>query len=147
MPLVRWDRIADLAPARAYDGSGETLLLVDDDGGLRSVMRRVLRHDGYRVIEARDGLEALERLQAEPAIALVLSDVAMPRLDGLALCARVARLRPGLPVLLLSGAFPDALPAGGVLDLPLDFLEKPFLPTTLRAKVRRLLGRAREARA
>lgn len=147
MPLVRWDRIADHAPVHAYGGSGETVLLVEDDVDLRSVMRRMLRYDGYRVLEARDGLVALEKLEAEPAIALVLTDVAMPRLDGLGLCARVARLRPGLPVLLLSGAFPDALPAGGVLDLPLDFLEKPFLPTTLRAKVRRLLGVAREARA
>jgi two-component system response regulator MprA len=147
MSLVRWDRFADAAPRKPYGGTGETLLLVDDEPGVRSLMRRVLRYDGYRVLEARDGVEALERLEVDPSIALVLSDVAMPRLDGLALCARVARRRPGLPVLLLSGSFPDALPAGGILDLPIDFLAKPFLPTTLRAKVRRLLGVAREARA
>ncbi len=147
MSLVRWDRFAYSAPRQPYGGAGETLLLVDDEASLRSLMRRVLRYDGYRVLEARDGIEALEKLEADPSVALVLTDVAMPRLDGLALCARVTRRRPGLPVLLLSGSFPDALPAGGILDLPIDFLEKPFLPTTLRSKVRRLLGLAREARA
>ena len=77
------------------------LRVVDDDPALARTLRRALGVEGYRVDTAQDGLEALQRLSADPFDALVL-DVSMPRLDGLALCRLLRERRDRIPVLMLT---------------------------------------------
>jgi len=120
-----------------------TILLVEDESGLRRLMSKLLEKQGYRVLEAKDGKEALSICQESLAhIDLVVTDYAMPRMTGLQLKEKVMALRPSMKFLLISGY------AEGVLeDRPQqslnggDFLEKPFLPEELARKVREILGR------
>jgi two-component system, cell cycle sensor histidine kinase and response regulator CckA len=120
-----------------------TILLVEDESGLRKLMSKVLEKQGYRVLETRDGEEALSICQDNLAhIDLVVTDYAMPRMTGLQLKEKVLALRPGMKFLLISGyaegvveANPHTLNGG-------DFLEKPFLPEELARKVREILGRS-----
>ncbi|MBA2627098.1 MAG: response regulator [Gemmatimonadales bacterium] len=111
-----------------------TILVVDDDPLLRELAARVLRRGGYVVIEAADGLEALAHCKGTGLIDLVVTDVRMPRLDGLRMAAACGAHRPNLPFLFMSG---DADPA--TLSGPL--LAKPFGPAKLAATVRELLTR------
>jgi two-component system cell cycle sensor histidine kinase/response regulator CckA len=88
----------------------ETILLAEDDPGVRMLIASILSRRGYRVIEAIDGREALARCEGttEP-IALLVTDVVMPGLGGAQLAERVAELRPGIKVLLLSGYTEDSV--------------------------------------
>ena len=120
-----------------------TILLVEDESGLRKLMSKVLEKQGYRVLEAKDGEEALSICQENLAhIDLVVTDYAMPRMTGLQLKEKVMALRPSMKFLLISG-----YAEGVVDDSPQqslnggDFLEKPFLPEELARKVREMLSR------
>ncbi|MFI5229862.1 MAG: ATP-binding protein [Gemmatimonadales bacterium] len=126
----------------------ETVLLVEDDAVVRKMTARVLRRAGYVVIEASDGLEAL-RMCSDPEtqFSLVLSDMVMPALGGRDLATHVARLRPGVPTLLMSGYTRDAMVHSAEMSATESFIEKPFTPDTLAAKVRDVLDRAAAARA
>jgi len=109
---------------------------VDDDDALRRVTGRILRRDGYSVLEARDGAGALAIVRAGLLIDAVLSDITMPgEMDGLALTAELGRLRPGSPLILMSGA--DV--SGDGSDVL--FLAKPFSPSSLLAIVKHALRR------
>jgi CheY-like chemotaxis protein len=112
-----------------------TVLIVDDEAVVRSLMARVLEDQGYRVIRAPDGLVAWELLQrATGSIDAVVVDVVMPRMDGLELARRLAAL-PKAPPLVMTSAYPYNR---AVLDHP--FLPKPFLPEQLVRMVGRVLG-------
>ena len=105
---------------------------------MRRVAASALERAGYRVVEAADGAEALEQLEARGReIQLAILDLAMPRLDGLATLDGLRKRQPGLPALLMSGRFPAelAVPAG------VELLAKPFEPGELTARVRALLDR------
>jgi CheY-like chemotaxis protein len=120
------------------------VLLVEDEEHLRALLSGVLRTAGYRVLEAENGVAALETA-AEWAgeIHLLLTDVVMPEMGGQELAERITALRPEVVVLYMSGytAEPE-LVAAGRTD---RFLQKPFTPAALAARVRELLdGRARE---
>jgi CheY-like chemotaxis protein len=110
-----------------------TVLVVDDEEALRRYMGRVMADDGYRVLVAGNGLEALTLLETgAPGIHLVITDVSMPMMTGPEMAARIAtRLHPP-PVLFVSGG-------QGHADLPGPLLKKPFLPDDLRTLVRWLL--------
>ncbi|MEZ4387311.1 MAG: response regulator [Candidatus Krumholzibacteriia bacterium] len=131
---------------RVEDGCG-TILLVEDDADAGALMARVLRHGGYTVLEARDGMAALELLHVTPldVIDLLVSDVVMPNIGGLELAQTLRQRRPDLPVLLATGYAEDAAireHRGRDYD---DLLQKPFSPTDLRARVRALLDARRDA--
>ena len=116
----------------------ETVLLVEDEPPVRRVALRTLRAQGYRVLEASDGDEALARaLSHTGPIHLLVTDVVMPRMGGIELAQRLRALRPETRVLHVSGYVEpsrwDAPAAGGA------FLQKPFLPDTLARKVREVL--------
>jgi CheY-like chemotaxis protein len=109
-----------------------TVLVVEDDRALRALMVRTLSAKGYRVLEASDGIEALERLAADPEIELVVTDIVMPRMNGVELAQQLAasaRTR-----LLFVSAFGE-----DYTELPGTLLEKPFSQAALIAQVERLL--------
>src|SRR6266481_6211974 len=120
------------------------ILLAEDEDEVRALTREVLERQGYRVLEASDGLEALRRYEAEgDRIDLVLSDVVMPRMSGRELVDRVRAIRPDMRVLYMSGYTEDAIVRHGVRDASTVLLGKPFAPADLLAKIREVLDRVR----
>jgi CheY-like chemotaxis protein len=119
------------------EGSGVTVLLVEDDLATREVTRRVLTRGGYTVVEATNGIEGLEALESDTTLVnVVLTDVMMPLMGGGELSKRIAELYPDLPVLLMSGyADVDAIGASA-FDRSRQFLEKPFTAAALLSFVR-----------
>ena len=121
-----------------------TILLVEDEPGLRKLMKNVLEKQGYRVLENKDGQEALSACQDNlEHIDLVVTDYAMPRMTGLQLKEKLIALRPGIKFLLISGYAEGIVENSLQWDFEgLDFLEKPFLPEELARKVREILSRS-----
>jgi len=118
----------------------QTVLVVEDESALRKLMTKVLEGAGFQVVEAKDGEQAVETCKswAEP-IDMVVSDLAMPKLNGLQLKEIVVGLRPTVKFLLISGYAEDVVEDPTILRTNTDFLEKPFLPDELVLKVRQLL--------
>jgi PAS domain S-box-containing protein len=122
----------------------ETILLVEDEEDVRGLAREVLERQGYTVLEAGDGVQALQRCESEgDRIDLILTDVVMPRMSGRELVDRVRVTRPALPVLYMSGYTEDAILRHGVRDSSMLLLSKPFSPDDLTRKVREVLDRPR----
>jgi two-component system, cell cycle sensor histidine kinase and response regulator CckA len=121
----------------------ETVLLVEDEEVVRLLAREILRMNGYTVLEARDGREALLLSEAHPGpIHLMLTDVVMPKMSGRELAERLVPKRPGTRVLYMSGYTDDAIVRHGVLEDGIAFLQKPFTARTLALKVRDVLDSA-----
>ena len=123
-------------------GDASTILLVDDEESVQKLLTYPLERDGYRVVQARDGDEALARFDAEN-IDLVVLDVMLPKLDGLEVCKRL-RTTSAVPIIMLT-ARDDELDK--VLGLELgadDYITKPFSIREFRSRVRALLRRARQ---
>ncbi|OQY31501.1 MAG: hypothetical protein B6243_08465 [Anaerolineaceae bacterium 4572_5.2] len=118
----------------------ETLLVVEDDSVIREMTVGILRQYGYTVLEAADGLQALQSLEAHCAkVDLLLTDVVMPRMDGKTLADRARQSCPKIKILFTSGYPGDTIARHGVLDSGLAFMQKPFSPTTLLKKIRAVL--------
>jgi PAS domain S-box-containing protein len=131
---------ASSAPRAAPSGGSETILLVEDDEGVRTFARQILERAGYTLLEARDGNEALvigER-HAGP-IALMLTDVVMPGKRGREVAQCLAAIRPDTRVLYMSGYTDNAIGNHGILDPGTAFLSKPFTADALMHKVREVL--------
>lgn len=130
------------APMTAPTGEGSRILVADDDEQMRRLLKLVLEREGHFVVEARDGLDALDQIESHPPD-LVLLDVDMPRLDGFGVLSELrARVHTAsLPVVMLTGRLESE---GEALDLGAqDFLAKPVQPNSLKARVRAVLRRAR----
>jgi two-component system cell cycle sensor histidine kinase/response regulator CckA len=128
----------DFTPYSLPKGS-ETILVAEDNETLRTLLQIALSSCGYTVLAGASGPEALALAgrHGEP-IALLISDVVMPGMDGPELARRLAAIRPRLQVLLLSGYGPD----DALLDSGIHFLQKPFRPSVLVATVREILDLA-----
>lgn len=123
----------------------ETILLVEDEPEVRSLVERVLKMQGYTVLVAANAAEALrvsQRFRGE--IAIMVSDVVMPGISGKQLADRLAASRPETKVLFMSGYTVDAIVHHGILDPGVAFLQKPFTPQALSRKVREVLDAAPE---
>jgi two-component system, cell cycle sensor histidine kinase and response regulator CckA len=134
--------LAELPPADAVlsPRGAETILIVEDEGAVRRMAARVLAAQGYAILEAENGAEALEVLaRGERPIDLVLTDVVMPMVNGRELGERLAVERPGLRVLFMSGYADDDIVRRGLLPPDSPFLQKPFMPGDLSRKVREVL--------
>jgi CheY-like chemotaxis protein len=143
------------APEFGIPRGEETILVVDDDAGVRRAATIVLERHGYRVLCAGSAAEALELASREPVIHLLVTDVVLPRTDGPAsgsahtgglaggpaLASALARVKPGVQVLFMSGHTDGVLEAYGI-DETADLLQKGFLPAELACAVRRALNRA-----
>jgi two-component system cell cycle sensor histidine kinase/response regulator CckA len=118
------------------------VLVVDDESMVRTLVRRMLEPGMYSVVEAEDGESALRLIErGQPAIDLVLTDLVMPGIDGSDIIAVLARHRPDLPVICMSGF---ASVAASRLTVP--FIPKPFSLESLRAGLEPMLARGRELR-
>jgi CheY-like chemotaxis protein len=119
----------------------ETILLVEDEDAVRSLAAKVLRGRGYAVLEARLGPEALRIAAGHQApIHLLLTDVVMPEYSGAELAKKLTGSRPDLRVLYMSGYTDEAIIHHGVLSANIAYLQKPFTPDVLAAKVKEVLS-------
>ena len=122
----------------------ETVLLVEDEAGVRHLSKYVLASNGYTVLEAAHGQEALFVAERhEGAIHLLVTDVVMPGMSGRQLANALCQVRPGTRVLFMSGYTDEAVLRHGVIDASPAFLQKPFSPIGLARKVREVLDAAR----
>ncbi len=119
----------------------ETVLLVEDEEAVRNMASEILHSNGYHVLGAGNGHEALKvSEQHAGAIQLMVTDVVMPQLGGRELAEKLASKRPEMRVLYMSGYTDDAIVHHGVLDGRAAFLEKPFTPDALALKIREVLS-------
>jgi two-component system, cell cycle sensor histidine kinase and response regulator CckA len=127
-------------PARELSPKGsETILLVDDEEGVRKLVGAVLRSNGYDVLEASNGSAALSAYEKNfHKIDMVLTDVVMPQMSGFDLGRELANRTPGLKILYMSGFRDNAIGTNSG-EPPKAFLHKPFTPSALLAKVREVL--------
>jgi PAS domain S-box-containing protein len=146
-------RVPDTPPAAAPGpavrrGGQETILLVEDEAALRGITVELLEDEGYRVLAASNGQEALEISRRHAGVIdLLLTDVVMPGLSGREVAERVALQRPGTRTLYISGYTADAIVHHGVADMSSVLLHKPFTSEALSFKVRELLGEPESSRA
>jgi signal transduction histidine kinase len=132
--------VAPAAKPGAF-AEGLRVLLVEDEPMVRVMTRRILEGAGLEVLEATDGVEALERISPTTRLDMVLTDVLMPRMTGPALVETLRQDRPGLRALYVSG-YPAGLISSRVSLGPIDeLLDKPFTRTSLLAKIHELLAR------
>ena len=120
----------------------ESILLAEDEPLVRGMIATSLRNLGYNVLEASDGAEALQLAQEFPAgdIQLLLSDVVMPRMNGIELSRRFRDMFPDAKILLMSGYTEEADIQGAISDSSIAFLPKPFSLHELAEKVREVLN-------
>jgi len=122
----------------------ETLLVAEDDTSVRNLNRTVLETFGYRVIEARDGEEAVrEFLLHRDEIRLVVMDVVMPKMNGREAYEEIRLSSPDTSVLFISGHTHDIIQNKGIVEGDINFLKKPFKPLDLAREIRGILDRAR----
>ena len=134
----------DSAPRRerssSTPGGTETILLVEDDSGVRAFALRALQALGYDVLTAHDGADAMQVVAStEKHIALLVTDVVMPNMSGPALVAALRERLPHVAALYMSGYTDDAVLRHGLMQAEVDFMEKPFTATALAGKVRSML--------
>ena len=122
------------------DGSGsETVLVVEDEDGVRAHSADILRELGYRVIEAADAMAALKILDEDETIDLLFTDVGLPRMHGRELAEEALRRRPKLKALFTTGYTRNAIIHHGRLDANVEMIGKPFTYAELAAKVRKMI--------
>ena len=119
------------------------IVLADDEPQIRSFLKAILKARDFEVHEASDGCDAIEVLNGlGGAVDLLITDIKMPRMDGVALAQAVARMFPMMPVLFISG-WADALEAPDWREPGYAFLQKPFLPKVLIGSVEQLLAHSK----
>ena len=130
------------AKAECMTRGSETLLLVEDEYAVRQATAEFLRLQGYQVIEAKDGLDALTVASRHPSkIDIIVSDVVMPNMSGGGLAKALARVRPDARFLFVSGYAGKTVRDHHVVDLEANFLQKPYTLRQLSAKIRGALAR------
>lgn len=118
----------------------ENVLVVEDDAAVRSLAIRILRDRGYNVLEASNGIEALNVARlTDTSLDLVITDVVMPEMGGKELVSSLESILPAVKVLYISGYTDDAIVHHGILDPGVAFLQKPFTGESLARKVREVL--------
>jgi PAS domain S-box-containing protein len=126
----------------AFSTGSETIMLVEDNEQVRNLARRILDKQGYKVLVAERGPEALKILEAyDDHVHLLLTDVVMPEMNGRDLLVKIAAKRPDIKVLYMSGYTENVIAQHGVMEEGIALIQKPFSIKTLAAKVREVLNR------
>ena len=128
------DEVADVER-----GHGETILIVEDDDGVRQYAAEILRDLNYQILEARDSAAALKLLDADKAFDLLLTDVVLPGKNGRELASEVERRRPGTKVIFMTGYSRNAIVHNGRLDRGTELISKPLTEAVLARRVRLVL--------
>lgn len=141
--LPRVDQPMALDPEKSLETAkpgSETILVVEDEEAVRRLISETLQRNGYRVLVAGSGREALAVTGSHPnPIQLVITDMVMPHMSGREVAAKLKAQRPDIQILFISGYTDQAIAQNGGLDSGADFLQKPFTPATLMRKVREIL--------
>ncbi len=125
---------------KTSDRGDETILLVEDSGSVRSVLRKTLERSGYSILEAKNGEQALRIFdQNRDDIKLLLSDIVMPGINGKELAEQISSRNSEIKYLLMSGYTDDSTILDGMLKPGVPFLRKPVISDTLIQKVREVL--------
>jgi two-component system cell cycle sensor histidine kinase/response regulator CckA len=125
-------------PGAAAPVHGVTILVVEDEPGVRSLVVAALSKEGFRILQAESGRMALALAAEAGLIDVLLTDVTMPEMSGLELAATLARTQEGLRVVIMSGQNENAITLPH-LRRPAEFLRKPFTPKELRQKIHTVL--------
>jgi CheY-like chemotaxis protein len=135
-------------PAAVPRPGDETILVAEDDDGVRHWIHNALQGQGYRVFACRNGKEALSIAEDYAGrVHLLLTDIVMPGMNGRELADRLVAQRPGTRVLYMSGYTEEAVDRHGVAGEEREFMQKPFTPRELLEKVRAVLDAGRRAEA
>jgi two-component system cell cycle sensor histidine kinase/response regulator CckA len=135
----REDRLSE--PEERIAGGDETILVVEDDPAVRGLVEEVLKPTGYHVITAENGEVAIRTAEEwKGPIDLVLTDIVMPKMGGKEVADRLVVMRPGIKVMFMSGYTGNAIAQHGTLDAGVAFIQKPFTPDALCAKIRAVLN-------
>ncbi len=130
------------AERTASTSSEQSILVVEDEEGIRGLLTEVLSSQGYRILQASNGKAALAMaLESSDPIDLLITDVVMPGMGGKELSEQFKKLKPDTKILFMSGYTNNAIQMHGILDPGAQFLQKPFSPNQLAHKVRRILGK------
>ncbi len=140
LPVTDQASVAEPAPAEPVPGTGQTVLIVEDEAALREVTRRLLCRNGYQVLAAPDGRAALDLAASHPGLDVLLTDVIMPKMQGREVAERVRALQPATRVLYMSGYTEGLLGEQGVLEPGVQLIEKPFTESGLLSKLNEVLS-------
>jgi CheY-like chemotaxis protein len=121
--------------------TGETVLVVEDEAVVRSLILEVLAELGYTALEAADGPSGLRFLRSKARVDLLVTDVGLPGMNGRQLADAAREMRPDLKVLFITGYAHNAIIANGVLEAGMEMLGKPFALNRLAAKIRTMIER------
>ncbi len=139
LPIVKAKVDKPRQPPLFVRGGNETLLVAEDDGEVRTLIKDVLENAGYRVIEAKDGEDALSRFsENRDAVNLLISDVVMPKKNGKEVYMAIKKIKP-MKVLFISGHTADVVIDKGVYGKTFNYVSKPVSPSDLLKKVREIL--------
>jgi CheY-like chemotaxis protein len=127
------------AVAGGERGRGETILIVEDDDGVRQYAAEILRDLNYQVLEARDSATALKLLDADKNFDLLLTDVVLPGKNGRELATEIERRRPGIKVIFMTGYSRNAIVHQGRLDRGTELIPKPLTEAVLARRIRLVL--------
>jgi CheY-like chemotaxis protein len=134
--------VADVpAPAARPPAGTQTVLVVEDEDGLRKLATKLLQRQGYTVLAAANAEEALRIFASRPSIDVLLTDVVMPGASGPELTRQLLEQQPALKVIYMSGYTEEGIVNHGVLKPGIAFLHKPFTSQTLGQKIREVLDR------
>ena len=136
------ERLREKVTGEELSRRGETILLVEDEESVRRLSVQILKRQGYKVLEASCGDDALvlSKEHKEP-IHIMLTDVVMPGMSGRELANQLKALHPKMKVLYMSGYTDNAIVNHGVLDEGINYIQKPFTMNALTRKVREVLGK------
>jgi CheY-like chemotaxis protein len=132
---------AEQKPAVVPSRGSGTILLVEDESGVRNLAIKILERGGYRVLPACDGREAIDVFRRHgDEISLLMLDAVMPNMGGREAYEQIAALRPGIPVLFCSGYSADVLQPGFALRPEMQLIQKPYLPDEILRRIHDLLN-------
>ena len=143
-PYTEWESeyVQDRKATEIKIGGNETILIVEDETNVREFAREALQNSGYKILEAKNGLEALEVLKDKAKeIDLIISDVVMPKMGGQELSEEVQKRYPDMKIIMMSGYTDSQIIRTGAESHSVNFIYKPFSIKTISKKVREILDR------